>query len=146
MRRTLAVCLFVIATFTWALAQTGSATPGAQPPSAGAQSSGATQSQAPSASAGQDPAQSAAPITQGCLAGSNGAYTITDTAGKTYKLNFPPNANVSVLSSHIGESVAVMGDVQGSGKSGQSINVSRIGRGSSTCSAGSSATPQSPKR
>jgi hypothetical protein len=164
MRKTLAVSLFVLATFTWTFAQSsGSSTPGSQPPSASSQTPDASQSQSPSGSAGQSspgaqsqsPSQANAPITEGCLGGSNGSYTLTDNAGKTYKLSFPANANVSVLSSHVGESVAVMGDTQGSGNSGQTINVSKIGRGTTTCPgsssgssspSGSSAQPQTPKK
>ncbi|HWR17221.1 MAG TPA: hypothetical protein VN577_20500 [Terriglobales bacterium] len=147
MRRTLAVCLFTIATFTWAVAQNpgstnpGSTTPGATPSQTQSGSTGATQSQSGATSGSQTP-MSDAPITQGCLGGSNGGYTLTDNAGTTYNLKFPANANVSVLSSHVGESVAVMGDIQGSGKTGQTINVSRIGKGTTTCSSGTSAQPQ----
>lgn len=161
MKKTLAVALFVLATFTWTFAQTsGSSTSGAQqPPSASSQSPGASQSETPSGSAGQSSSPSGsqaqsqqsanAPITEGCLGGSNGNYTLTDKAGTSYKLTFPSNANVSVLSSHVGESVAVMGDTQG-----QTINVSKIGRGTTTCPgssnssapSGSSAQPQTPKQ
>jgi hypothetical protein len=168
MKRTLAVSLFVLATFTWTFAQTsGSSTSGAQqPPSASSQSPDASSSQTPPGSAGQSSSQSGspagsqsqaanAPITEGCLGGTNGNYTLTDKAGTSYKLSFPSNANVSVLSSHVGESVAVMGDTQGDAKSGQTINVSKIGRGTTTCagspsgpagSTGSSAPPQTPKQ
>lgn len=161
MRKILAVSLFVLATFTWTFAQTsGSSSSSAQQPAASSQSPDASQSQTPSGSAGQSSSQAgsqtpaaSAPITEGCLGGSNGNYTLTDKAGTSYKLSFPSNANVSVLSSHIGESVAVMGDTQGSGKS-QTINVSKIGRGTTACPgssnsaapSGSSAQPQTPKQ
>jgi len=160
MRRTLAVCIFVAATLTWSLAQNPSATPpsGQQPPSG--QTPDASQSQtAPSGAAGQDQSQpSAQPpsanatITEGCLGGSGTNYTLTDKAGTSYKLNFPSSANVATLSSHVGESVRVMGDInKDSAKAGQSsIDVAKIGRGTGTCpsGAGSSApaqTPQPPK-
>jgi hypothetical protein len=160
MRKTLAVSLFVLATLTWSLAQNPGATPPAaqQPPSASPQAPDASQTapSAPSGGAAQNPSQPGAqpssqaplpnaPITEGCLGGSDAAYTLTDKAGTTYKLNFPATANVSVLASHVGESVKVMGDVQDAGKAGQStINVSKIGRGASTCPGGSSAKPQAP--
>jgi len=84
-----------------------------------------------------------APVTEGCLGGSNANYTLTDKAGTTYKLNFPASANTSVLASHVGESVKVMGDVQDGGKASQSsINVAKIGRGQGACPSGSSAQPQ----
>jgi hypothetical protein len=73
-----------------------------------------------------------APITEGCLGGTNPNFTITDSAGTTYKLAVPPGADVSSLSAHVGESVQVMGEVkQAAGKS--SIDVSRIGRGTGKC-------------
>jgi hypothetical protein len=168
MRKTLAVSVFVLATLSWSLAQNPGGTPPAsqQPPSASPQAPDASQGTPPSAGAAQNPSQPGAqpsaqpgsqsgaqpqpqmqmpnaPITEGCLAGSDAGYTLTDKAGTTYKLNFPATANVSVLAAHVGESVKVMGDVTDAGKAGQSsINVSKIGRGTGTCSAGTSAQPQ----
>jgi hypothetical protein len=81
------------------------------------------------------------PITEGCLSGSNPNFTITDSAGTTYKLNIPPNADTSKLASHIGESVNVAGNVNGS-----SIDVQGIGRGTGTCPAGSPKGAQSPPK
>ena len=155
MRRTFVVALFVIATLTWAVAQNPGSMPQSSPqsPSTASQAPDASQSQ-PSApgSAGQDAAQPGAPaangpVTEGCLGGSSPNFTITDKAGTTYKLNLPANANSSVLTAHVGESVQVMGDVKDAGKSGQtSIDVSRIGKGTGSCAAGSSSRPQTPKQ
>ena len=126
MRKTLAVSIFVLATLTWSLAQNPGATPpsaGQQPPSASPQAPDATQQMPPSGGAAQNPSQPGAqpsaqpqpqsqmpnaPITEGCLGGSETNYTLTDNAGTTYKLNFPATANVSVLSAHVGESVKVL--------------------------------------
>ena len=154
MRKILAVSLFVLATLTWSLAQNPGATPPSaqQPPSAGATqqtppSAGANPSQ-PGAAQPQQNASANATITEGCLGGSGTDYTLTDKAGTTYKLNFPATANVSTLSSHVGESVRVLGDVTNAGKAGQSsINATKIGRGTGTCPAASSAPaqPQTPK-
>jgi hypothetical protein len=159
MRKIFAVSVFILATLTWSLAQNPGATrpSGQQPPSASPQAPDASQQTPPSAGAAQAPSQPGAqpqpqgqmpnaPITEGCLAGSDAGYTLTDKAGTTYKLNFPATANVSVLAAHVGESVKVMGDVTDAGKAGQSsINVAKIGRGTGTCSAGSSAQPQGSK-
>ena len=160
MRRTLAVSLFVLATLTWSLAQNPGATPsgGQQPPSANPQAPDASQSQtSPSGGAAQNPSQPGAqpqtqsqmpnaPITEGCLGGSDANYTLTDKAGTTYKLTFPATANVSTLSSHVGEPVQVLGDITDAGKAGQSsISVTKIGKGTGTCPAGTSAKPQTPK-
>src|SRR5262249_49066529 len=49
---------------------------------------------------------------EGCLGGTSPNFTITDKAGTTYKLNFPPGANTSALESHIGESVRAIGPVK----------------------------------
>ena len=155
MRKTLAVSVFILATLTWSLAQNPTATPSGsqQPPSASPQAPSATQQTPPSGGAGETPSQPGsaqpqpqtqlpnAPITEGCLGGGGANYTLTDKAGTTYKLNFPPAANVSTLSSHVGESVRVMGDI--AGKAGQSsINVMKIGRGTGTCTPAPSAAPQ----
>jgi len=163
MRKIFVVSVFILTTLTWSLAQNPGATPpsGQQPPSASPQAPDASQQTPPSAGAAQAPSQPGsqpgaqpqpqgqmpnAPITEGCLAGSDAGYTLTDKAGTTYKLNFPATANVSVLAAHVGESVKVMGDVTDAGKAGQSsINVAKIGRGTGTCSAGSSAQPQGSK-
>jgi hypothetical protein len=158
MRRTLAVSLFVLATMTWVLAQNpgGAAQNSQQPPSA-TQTPDASQSQ-PSTpgtagqGATQDTPQPAAPsasgpVTEGCLGGSSPNFTLTDKTGTTYKLNLPPNANAAVLTPHLGESIRVMGDVKDAGKAGQaSIDVTKAGKGSSTCPAGSSNQQQPPKQ
>lgn len=137
MRKTITVSLFVLLTLTWALAQTpgSQGQTGSQPPDA-AESSPSTPGQAPSAGA-QTPAQpTGAPVIEGCLSGADPTYTITDKAGTKYKLNFPPNANISVLSQHVGESVQVIGDVNK-----DTITVMKIGRGTGACSGGGSAAP-----
>src|SRR5262252_3397899 len=65
---------------------------------------------------------------RGCLGGSGPNFTLTDKAGTTYKLNIPPTADTSKLGQHVGEPVAVAGNVNG--KAGNaSIDVQSIGRG-----------------
>lgn len=143
MRKTLVLGVFVLAMMAWSVAQQpapGSA-PGPQAPGAMQQQNpsvpDASQSTAPGASnpstaaPGSDPtAAGNAPITEGCLGGSAPNYTLTDKSGTTYKLSFPSSANTSPLSSHIGESVQVMGQV-----SANSIDVTKIGKGTGTCPA-----------
>ena len=158
MKRTLVVALFVMATMTWAVAQNPGGMPQSsqQPPSA-TQTPDASQSQpAAPGSAGQSTNQEApqagtpaasSPITEGCLGGSSPNFTITDKAGTTYKLNLPANANASVLTPHVGESVQVMGDIKDAGKKGQTaIDVTKVGRGTSNCPAGASGSQQPPKQ
>lgn len=157
MKRMLLLTVFLLATLAWAAAQqsapqTGnqSTSPSTQPGASQSQSTtpGASQtSPSTSGAAGQTGAPSSAtgassaPVTEGCLGGSAPNYTITDKAGKSYKLNLPANADASPLASHIGESVMVQGSVNSSGS--PSIDVQRIGRGTGTCSGSSSAAPQS---
>src|SRR3954466_11671089 len=101
MRKTLAVSVFVLASLTWSLAQNPGGTPPAaqQPPSASPQAPDASQQTPPSAgAAAQNPSQPGAPpnaqpqpqsqmpnapITEGCLAGSDAGYTPPDKAGTT---------------------------------------------------------------
>jgi hypothetical protein len=161
MKRILMLSLFIMLTLVWAAAQQPGAMPqgsGAQANPPGAQVPDASQSQVPApGTAGSPAAQGGAPagpqdqaangsVTEGCLGGSNPNYTITDKAGKTYKLNIPPGADASTLASHVGEPVAVMGAVNGAGSS-TSINVNKIGRGTSKCpGSGSTSAPPPPKQ
>ena len=146
MRKTLVITVFMLAMLAWATAQQRGSMPGqsgGQATSPGSQAPDA--SRPPTGSSDQGSAQTGSqpgtqdpggfpPITEGCLAGSNPNFTITDKAGTTYKLNLPPNADASVLTPHVGESVLVMGDVKNaSGPEKASIDVSRMGRGTGTC-------------
>src|SRR5262245_25930374 len=122
MKNVLVVTLFMLAALPWALAQQPGSPDQAEP-----------QGQA-----------SSAPITEGCLGGSDPNYTITDKTGTAYKLNLPPKANPSTLASHVGESVQVKGDVKNAGKANASIDVQAIGRGASDCPASGTKGAQPP--
>ena len=149
MKNTFVLTLFMLATLTWATAQqpgrpdpnpTQPASPSSQMPDASQSTPGAP-GQTPGM---QAPSQGpAAPVTEGCLGGSNPNYTITDKAGTTYKLNIPPNADTSKLGQHVGESVDVAGNVKGSGSTA-AIDVQGIGRGNGTCSGKGSTGAQPP--
>jgi hypothetical protein len=161
MRKMLVLSLFMLATLVWAAAQQ----PGGMPQGSGGQATSPsaqrpdTQPQ-PSmpGSADQNPAQgsaqpgsqvpaSNAPITEGCLGGANPNYTITDQAGTTYKLNIPPGADASTLASHIGEPVAVVGAVNNTGAASKgSIDVSKIGKGTTKCPGSGSTGAQPPPK
>lgn len=160
MKKMLVVAVFTLATLAWAAAQQpggmpqrsgGQATsPSSQIPDAGQQrpsTPGSADQDAPQtgAQAGSQGQAANAPITEGCLGGSNPNFTITDKAGTTYKLNLPPNADASTLVPHVGESVQVMGEVKDAGRAA-SIDVSRIGRGTGTCPAGSPRGAQPPPK
>lgn len=113
MRKMFVITAFMLALLTWAAAQQQ---PGNDQPGSG--SEGSTS------------------VTEGCLGGSSPNYTITDKAGTTYKLNLPPTADPTKLSSHVGESVQVAGDVKDTGRTHPSIDVQRIARGTGTCAGG----------
>jgi hypothetical protein len=134
MKKMLAITLFMLATFAWAAAQQP-VTPGQDP----AQSSAQPGAPTPTVTA---------PVTEGCLGGTDPNYTLTDKAGTTYKLNIPPTADTSKLAAHVGESVAVAGGVKGSGTSSAAIDVQGIGKGTGTCpgSGSKAAPPPTPKQ
>lgn len=151
MKNILVLTLFMLASVAWAAAQQ----PGsAQDPSAGqatspsSQSPSQTQPSAPGSGA-QNPAggqASNAPVTEGCLGGSEPHYTLTDKTGTTYKLNIPPKADTSKLASHVGEPVLVQGDVN-NGKAGNaSIDVQGIGRGMGKCPGSAQGNGQAPPK
>ena len=131
MKKMFLISLFMLATLPWAAAQ--------QP------------ANPPDRSSGQPGVQSQAadaPVTEGCLGGSDPHFTLTDKAGTTYKLNIPPTADTSKLAAHVGESVAVAGGVKGSGTSSAAIDVQGIGKGTGTCpgSGSKAAPPPTPKQ
>jgi hypothetical protein len=152
MKKMLMVTVFMLAALAWAAQQPGATQPGggqtaspsSQVPSA---NPGSVDQNAPptGAQAGGLQQPSNAPIKEGCLGGSSPNFTITDSAGTTYKLNLPPGADGSVLTSHVGESVQVMGAVKQSGGT-SSIDASKIGRGTGKCPASNSSGQAPPKQ
>jgi hypothetical protein len=139
MKNMLVTILFMLATLAWAVAQQPRTAPSSQTPDAN-QSQPSTPG-----SSGQGQA-SDAPVTQGCLGGSDPNFTLTDSASTTYKLNIPPNADTSKLAAHLGESVLVKGDVKDLKTVSPSIDVQGIGRGTGKCPASDSKGAQSPPK
>ena len=151
MKNIAVVFLFMLATVAWAAAQQPQSPPDRSNGSAGSTSRtpGAGQSSGSTTGAGQDQSggqTSNAPVTEGCLGGSNPNYTVTDKTGTTYKLNIPANADASKLASHIGEPVQVLGDVKGGGKTNASIDVQGVGKGTGTCPGSGSSPAQTPPK
>jgi hypothetical protein len=146
MKKSLMFAVMMLSALVWAGAQQptspSSSPSGAQAttPSSGMPSQ-APDATAPGASQTAPGAPSATPqagtsgqgmngsITEGCLGGSNPNFTLTDSKGKAYKLVLPQGADGSKLTSHVGESIQVLGDVSG----GDSISVSKVGKGNGTC-------------
>lgn len=159
MRKQFLLALTVLLLTAWAVAQQ----PGSTSPSAPAQGSSqpatppsASDPTPPSApSAGAMPGSQGSDVVEGCLGGTAPNFTVTDKAGTTYKLDIPASADTSILTRHLGESVAVMGALNDSGsKTGAAagssassksptIAVQKIGRGSSPCS-GAAGTAKPP--
>lgn len=173
MKKVMVLALFLLVSMALAVAQTHdpSAQGQASSPSPTMNDSGQQTSPAPGApgqatpgmpsSSDQAPGQAAQPsgdqgssmaniaVTEGCLGGTAPNFTITDKAGKVYKLNISPSTDTSVLTKHIGESVQVAGQVNGAGSSASatssgaassssnaSIDAKKIGRGTGTCPGG----------
>ena len=153
MKNILVMIVFMLATLACAAQQPGSAPEGnsGQTASPSSQAPDATQTQ-PSKPGSADQAgsqgrASKAPITEGCLGGSDPNYTITDNTGTPYKLTMPPNADASKLEPHVGEPVQVQGNVKDAGKPGKaSIDVQRIGQGTGSCPAGGPKNTEPPPR
>jgi hypothetical protein len=158
MKKVFVITLFMLATLAWAAAQQPGSMPdqsSGQAASSSPQTLGATQSQSSTpGNARQEPGQSgmqpgaadaaATPrVTEGCLGGSNPNYILTTSAGNTYKLNIPPNADTSKLGAHVGESVNVAGTVNAGGSF---IDVRGIGKGTGHCPASGSKGVQSPQK
>lgn len=131
MKKAYLIPAILLLSTVWLAAQTtpSSSSP-AQQPSAGQSSpSSASPSQtSPSQSTAPDASQTSAGSSsvEGCLAGSAGSYTLTDSTGKTWQLA----GDTSKLSDHVGHQVRITG----------SDNSSAGGSASSPSGAGSSAS------
>jgi hypothetical protein len=159
--------ILLVAAFAVAQDPTSPSAPASSNPTQSQSQPASPSGQATSPSSPSAMPMAAGEITEGCLGGSNPNYTVTDKAGTVYQLQIPKGADASPLDKHIGESVQVQGTKNDSGsKSGSasdssaaasssqssaasahSIQVSRIGRGTSTCPAsGSTNTVKPPSK
>ena len=133
MKKIIVTITMVLACGVWAFAQQSY-------PSSSSQT---TQSQS------QNNASNNKTSVQGCLSGSDGNYTLTDSSGTKYQLS----GDRSKLSAHVGHEVQITGTTSQSGTpstttSGtststgqQTLNVSGVKHISSTCSSSSNAKP-----
>lgn len=134
MRKTLLLSLFLLCA-AWAFAQTypsQSSSPGS---SQAGQSSTSTQT---SSSSGNETK------VEGCLNGSSGNYTLTDSSGKTWQIS----GDTAKLSDHVGHKVEITGTTSSSssaatspngssaGSGGQTLNMTGMKHISSTCTPG----------
>lgn len=168
MRNTFILCLILL-TAAFVVAQQGAA-PSTAPDANGQMQNPGMQNPSqsrPGMPAGQagTPDQAApaggSDMIEGCLGGSNPNFTVTDKSGTSYQILIPQGADASPLAKHIGESVKVEGTLDSAAKSAsapdsgsapgatpgngaRSIHAMRIGRGTTTCSAGSSTPAPKP--
>lgn len=135
MRKLSLITAILLLASAWMLAQSSTSPSSQQYPS----------SAPPSAQqAGQDTQQAATQAgkeattgVEGCVGGSAGAYTLTDSSGKTYQLT----GDTSKLADHVGHQVKVTGTVSGAaagaaaGAAGgtPTLNVKKIKMVSATC-------------
>lgn len=136
MRKTVVLCLFLLCA-VWAFAQTSPSQP-----SSPSQSSTPSSSQQPDQSAnpsGQGVAsssQSSSATDQkvtGCLNGSSGNYTLTDSSGKTWQLS----GDTSKLSDHVGHKVEITGTASSASSSTSNPSTSNPGGASAGSSSSS---------
>lgn len=126
MLKTLTVCLTLMVGAGMLQAQ--DQTPGATPSGSGASTS--TQNPGTPAQTGASGETSV----EGCLAGSNGSFTLTDNSGMTYQLT----GDTSKLAEHVGHEVKIKGATSGSG-----AGMSGAGSASAGASAGASGSAAS---
>jgi hypothetical protein len=141
MRKLYLITSILLLSSVWLVAQTSPSSPGSatQQPSTDQSSPSAT---SPSQAS---PTQSTAPDTtqtstsnssiEGCLSGSSGNYTLTDTAGKAWQLS----GDTSKLTEHVGHQVRITGSEASGSSSGAGAAGSSASAGASG-SAGSQST------
>lgn len=131
MRKTLLLSLFLLCA-VWAFAQTSST-----PSQTTSTTSSATSSQTTTSTGNET-------TVEGCLNGSNGNYTLTDSSGKTWQLS----GDTSKWSEHVGHKIQVKGTTTPStsssgaagasgtsGSSNETLNVTSMKHISPTCTA-----------
>ena len=144
MRKTSLLTLILLVCASWVVAQQGTVPPtppsGPQttpgPPSPGANPNSQT---GPGGGQAMQPPAAENSI-EGCLGGSAGSLTLTDSAGTTYQLQLPEGANSSALSRHVGEEIRVSGTMTAPGRAAGSapggqptINVAQMYKIGNTC-------------
>lgn len=155
MRKLSLLTAVLLLSCAWAVAQTSpSATDSSQAPSSAQPSTQSPSSTSPSSTSPsatmpseQKPDTSATgagsekgSAVEGCLSGSAGNFTLTDTSGTTYQLA----GDTSKLSDHVGHQIRVWGDTASSGASATgstassgasspTLNVKRVKMISSSC-------------
>jgi hypothetical protein len=108
MRKFSLITAILLLASAWMLAQSSTSPSSQYPSNPPSSAQGAAQdAQQTATQAGKDAQNAAASGVEGCLGGSAGAYTLTDTSGKTYQLA----GDTSKLGDHVGHQVKVTGTV-----------------------------------
>ncbi len=134
MRKLSLITAILLLVSAWMLAQS-STSPSSQEYPSGAPSS--AQSPAQDAQKAATQAKEAATTVEGCVGGSAGAYTLTDSSGKTYQLA----GDTSKLADHVGHQMKITGTVAaaaagaaaGAAGAAPTLTVKKIKMVSATC-------------
>jgi len=142
MRKVYLIASILLLSRVWLMAQSSPTQQPSSPSSAyPSQSSPAQTSPAQSTSPDTSATSSGTSI-EGCLAGSSGNYTLTDTAGKSWQLA----GDTSKLTEHVGHQVRITGsEAGGAGDKGGSSASAGAGAGASGSSGQSTYTVQKVK-
>ena len=119
--------LFLLLCAVWVFAQTYPNQNSSSSQSGQSSSQSSTQSSSQSSSSNGNET-----TIQGCLNGSSGNYTLTDSSGKTWQLT----GDTSKLSDHVGHTVEVKGTTSSSNSNSSGTTGGTTGSGSSSSSSG----------
>ena len=129
MRKAFLITTIVLLSAIWVVAQNAptATAPGSQQqnPAAGQQQPSVPPPPDTSKTATAPAPSDQAKSVEGCIGGSSGAYTLTDSSGKTWQLT----GETSSLGDHVGHTVQASGSLDAQG----SFNVTRVKMVSSSC-------------
>jgi hypothetical protein len=133
MRKFSLISAILLLASAWMLAQNSTPPTSQYPSSAPSSAQSAGQDAQQSATqAGKDAEHAATGNVEGCVGGSTGAYTLTDSSGKTYSLA----GDTSSLADHVGHQVKVSGTLASAAAAAggsQTITVKKVKMVSATC-------------
>ncbi len=157
MKKTLLLTLILLVSAAWVAAQTSQSASPSSPRSTQGYPSGSSSGQMGSQSSQYPSSQSSSGMSntakethiEGCLSGSPGNYTLTDSSGMTWRLE----GDSSDLGKHIGQEVRISGSSSsagmgssassGAGTAQQTFNATKVKKVGNTCSTSGSANPSS---
>jgi len=141
MRKTYMIAAILLLSAVWMVAQTAPATPQSSSPQSTSPAATSPMQQPSTPDATQTSSESGASI-EGCVGGSSGNFTLTDTSGKTWQLA----GDTAKLADHVGHQVKITGSEAGKGdatspsgagaSSGSTFTVKKVKMVSSSCPTG----------